>query len=162
MLIGHFGSGETYELAPDGSIVLRIHRYVELATGLNHLVNGQYVPSSDQIELSADGTSASATNGQHQAYFPADIANGVIELVTPDGKTLESQPIGRAIRRQQQRVSCHAHQLNRRDSAFGQSGDIHQCLLWSPRRFALYLHKSRFRTRRHIAAATSATGVPSA
>ena len=81
-------------MAPDGNYVPHIHRYVQLETGLNHLVGGTYVPSSDQIELSLDGTSASATNGQHQAYFPADIYNGVIKLVTPDGKTLESQPIG--------------------------------------------------------------------
>lgn len=68
--------------------------YVELATGLNHLVNGQWVASSENIAISADGGSASATNGQHQVYFPGDIYNGVIKLVTPDGKTLQSQPIG--------------------------------------------------------------------
>ena len=50
--------------------------------------------SSEQIEISQDGSSASATNGQHQVYFPGDIYSGVIKLVTPDGETLQSQPIG--------------------------------------------------------------------
>jgi len=30
----------TYEQAPDGSIVPHVHQYTELATGLNHLING--------------------------------------------------------------------------------------------------------------------------
>lgn len=83
-----------YEQMPNGTIGPQLHRYVELATGLNHFVNGQYVPSSEEIDLSPDGSSAVATNGQHQVYFPGDIYNGVIKLVTPDGQTLESQPIG--------------------------------------------------------------------
>ena len=32
--------------------------------------------------------------GQHQAYFPGDIYNGFIELVTPDGQHLKSRPLG--------------------------------------------------------------------
>ena len=68
--------------------------YVELATGLNHLVNGQWVASSERINISPDGSSALATNGQHQAYFPGNIYSGKIKLVTPDGQTLQSEPIG--------------------------------------------------------------------
>ncbi|HTQ51007.1 MAG TPA: Ig-like domain-containing protein [Candidatus Acidoferrales bacterium] len=67
---------------------------MELATGLNHFVNGQYVPSTEEIDVSPGGGSASATNGQHQVYFPGDIDNGAIKLVTPDEQTLVSQPIG--------------------------------------------------------------------
>jgi hypothetical protein len=85
---------QTYEQVSDGSIVTNLHQYTELATGLNHLVNGQWVASSEQIEISPDGSSASATNGQHQVYFPGNIYSGVIKLVTPDGQTLQSQPIG--------------------------------------------------------------------
>ena len=84
----------TYEPGPDGNYVPRIHQYTELATGLNHLVNGQWVPSTEDVEISPDGSSAAATNGQHQVYFPGDIYNGVMKLVTPDGKTIQSQPIG--------------------------------------------------------------------
>jgi hypothetical protein len=68
--------------------------YVELATGLNYWRNGRWNASQEKIEISADGSSAAATNGQHQVYFPGDIYGGVIKLVTPDGKTLQSQPIG--------------------------------------------------------------------
>jgi hypothetical protein len=83
-----------YEVGPSGQTVGRNHSYTELATGLNHLVNGQWVESSEQIDISADGNSALATNGQHQAYFPGDIYNGQIELVTPDGLQLYSRPVG--------------------------------------------------------------------
>ena len=85
---------ETYDPAPDGSIVTNIHKYTELATGLNHLVNGQWVASKEEIDISPNGNWAAATNGQHQVYFPGDIYNGVIELDTPDGLKLQSQPIG--------------------------------------------------------------------
>jgi hypothetical protein len=87
---------QTYERAPDGGVVTNIQKYTELASGLNHSVNGQWVPSTENIEITADGTSASATNGQHQAYFPGDIYDGEIKLVTPDGKTIQSQPVGLA------------------------------------------------------------------
>ena len=50
--------------------------------------------STEEIDISPDGSSASATNGQHQVYFPGNIYNGVIKLVTPDGTVLQSQPIG--------------------------------------------------------------------
>jgi len=82
-----------YELGPAGQIIPRPHRYTELATGLNHLVSGQWVASREEIDISPDGNSAAATNGQHQAYFPGDIAQGVIELDTPDGLKLQSRPI---------------------------------------------------------------------
>ncbi len=84
----------TYETTPSGRIVAHPHSYTELATGLNHLVNSRWIASSEQIDIAPDGSSASATNGQHQAYFPGNIYQGTIQLVTPDGKTLQSQPIG--------------------------------------------------------------------
>jgi hypothetical protein len=83
----------TYETAPDGTTIPKVHRYTELASGLNHMVNGQWVESSEYIDILPNGTAA-ATNGQHQAYFPGDIYQGQIELVTPDGKHLQSRPLG--------------------------------------------------------------------
>ena len=70
----------------------RTHRYTELATGLNFWSNGQWTPSKEKIVVLPNGTAA-ATNGQHQVYFPGDIAQGVIELVTPDGKQLQNRPL---------------------------------------------------------------------
>ena len=82
-----------YEAGPSGQIISHQHSYTELATGLNHLVNGQWVESSELIDIQPDGT-AQAVNGQHQAYFPGDIYQGQIKVVTPDGVQLHSRPLG--------------------------------------------------------------------
>ena len=84
---------ETYSQKPDGTLVTNTHSYVELASGLNHLVNGRWQASREQIDILPDGTVA-ATNGQHQAFFPVDIYNGTIQVITPDGEKLKSQPLG--------------------------------------------------------------------
>ncbi|HEX3856070.1 MAG TPA: hypothetical protein VHY30_02100 [Verrucomicrobiae bacterium] len=84
----------TYEKAPDGTIVPKKHSYTELATGLNYKdAQGRWVGSKEEIDIMPNGTAA-AIHGQHQAYFPGDIYNGVIELVTPDGKHMKSRPMG--------------------------------------------------------------------
>src|SRR5258706_13096771 len=59
----------------------RVHSYTELMTGLNFLQNGQWTESKEQITLLPSG-GASATQGQHKVYFPSDIYNGVLEVVT--------------------------------------------------------------------------------
>ena len=82
---------ETYEAGPNGGISTNLQKYTELALGLNHLVNSQWIPSQEDIEIQPDGT-ASATNGQHQVFFPANILEGQIELITPTGRNLKSQP----------------------------------------------------------------------
>jgi len=87
---------QTYQQAPNGTIVTNTESYVEVATGLNHLSGGKYVPSSENIVISQDGSSAMATNGQHQVYFPGDISGGAIKLVMPNGHLQRSQPIGLA------------------------------------------------------------------
>jgi archaellum component FlaF (FlaF/FlaG flagellin family) len=70
----------------------RVHQYTELATGLNYQKNGQWIESKEEIDILPNGT-AVATNGQHQAYFPGNIYNGTIQVVTPDGLTLKSRPL---------------------------------------------------------------------
>lgn len=86
--------GTNYIQGPNGQVVAKAHHYTELATGLNFQDStGQWTPSKEEIDILPDG-SAAATNGQHQAYFPADIHNGVIKLITPDGLQLQSQPVG--------------------------------------------------------------------
>ncbi|HEU6449383.1 MAG TPA: hypothetical protein VFV23_13205 [Verrucomicrobiae bacterium] len=76
-----------------GGKSMQAHRYVEMASGLNHLVDGRLVPSKEEIDILPSGI-AVATNGQHQAYFSGDIYNGVITLITPDKKVLQSRPLG--------------------------------------------------------------------
>jgi hypothetical protein len=83
----------TYELSSSGQVIPHVHHYTELASGLCYQQNGQWMDSQEQINILPDG-SAAATNGQYQAYFPADIYNGIIKLVTPDGLQLQSQPLG--------------------------------------------------------------------
>jgi hypothetical protein len=81
-----------YERGPSGQAIPRIHRYVETATGLNYWNNGQWVESKEEIDILPQG--GAAAQGQHQVYFPGDLYQGTIQLVTPDGKQLQSRPIG--------------------------------------------------------------------
>lgn len=84
-----------YETTPSGSVVPHVHRITELATGLNftNSQTGKWVASKEEIDILPNG-GAAATNGQHKVYFPPDIYQGVIELVTPDGEHLKSEPVG--------------------------------------------------------------------
>ena len=83
-----------YEPSLNGTIVGRKHRYTELASSLNFRdpTTGQWTPSKEEIDLLPPGGAfaAAATHGQQQAWFPLDIAQGVIQLATPDGKQLQT------------------------------------------------------------------------
>ena len=83
---------EIYTNAPGGQLVTIVHKFTELATGLNHLVNGKWADSQEKIVILPNGTAA-ATNGQHQAYFPANIYTGAIRMVKPDGQVMQSRPV---------------------------------------------------------------------
>jgi len=82
-----------FQSSPFGGIVTNTHSYTELASGLNHLVNGKWIESKEWIDILPNGT-AVATNGQISAFFPGNLYQGQIELVTPDGKHLKSRPMG--------------------------------------------------------------------
>ncbi len=70
-----------------GQVLFRTNSFTELATGLNHLVNGRWMPSTENIEITAEG--GVATNGQHQVGFAANInVSNAVEIITPDGKDL--------------------------------------------------------------------------
>jgi hypothetical protein len=74
--------------------VTNVHRYTELANGMNYTNSfGQLVESKEQITILPTG-GAAAVQGRHKVYFPADIYNGVLEVVTPDGRHLRSRPLG--------------------------------------------------------------------
>jgi len=76
-----------------GGISSQTNGYTELETGMAHLIGGSWIPSSDEINLTANG--AAATNAAHQAVFASDANTiGAIQLSTPDGKTLVSHVIG--------------------------------------------------------------------
>ena len=82
-----------YELDSSGQVVPKKHSYTELATGLHYQKAGQWVDAKEWIDILPNGT-AQAVQGQHQAYFPGNIYQGQIELVTPDGQHLKSRPLG--------------------------------------------------------------------
>jgi len=71
------------------------NRFIELETGMHVLKNGQWIESSESIQVQATG-GALAQNGPYQAYFPGDIYNDSLRLTTPEGKVLESRPVGLA------------------------------------------------------------------
>lgn len=72
----------------------KVQRYTELATGMNYTnASGQWTESEEQITIQPTG-GAAATQGRHKVYFPADIYNGVLEVVTPDGRHLQNRPVG--------------------------------------------------------------------
>ena len=74
----------------DGKSITKTNSYTELATGLHYLQDGKLVESKAEITLLPQG-GAAATQGQHKAYFPANLNGGVIDLVMPDGRELKSQ-----------------------------------------------------------------------
>jgi uncharacterized repeat protein (TIGR03803 family) len=86
----------TYELSPSGQVIPHLHQYTELGTGICYQQpggDGQWLDSQEAINILQDGT-ASATNGQHQVFFPIDIYDGTITLIKPDGIQMVSQPVG--------------------------------------------------------------------
>ena len=67
--------------------------YTELQTSMAHLVNGQWVDSSDQIQVTATG--AQATNSGHSVVFLGNINSaGAVSVTTPEGKRLTSNILG--------------------------------------------------------------------
>lgn len=83
-----------YEQGASGEWVPRVHRYIELATGLNYKdSSGNLVESKEEINP-APGGGAEAVQGEHKVYFPYDIYSGAIEIITPDGEQLKCRPLG--------------------------------------------------------------------
>jgi alpha-L-rhamnosidase len=76
-----------------GNVIYHTNSFKELETGMHHLVNGQWVESTTDIQLTATG--AQATNGQHQVTFASNINTPVaVDLTLPDGNHLSSHILG--------------------------------------------------------------------
>ena len=85
----------TYEQLSNGDVVPHVHRYQEIATGLNFKDpdTGEWEESSETIELIPGG--AAARHGQHKVTFAADLATfGAIDVEMPDGQHLQSHLLG--------------------------------------------------------------------
>ena len=80
-------------LSATGRSVPRVHSYIELATGMHYLKDGQWLEAQETIEAFPGG--AVARQGQTHVIFANNLATaGAIELQTPDGKRLVSHVIG--------------------------------------------------------------------
>jgi len=78
----------------DGMVHTNIVSYTELGTGLNHESQGQWISSTEDIQIQPDGSGA-ATNCQHKVYFSANInTQSGITLITPNGRTLSGNVLG--------------------------------------------------------------------
>jgi hypothetical protein len=82
----------TYERDSNGELIPHLHSYIEIATGMHYQKDGRWVESKEEIDIVPTG-GAAAVQGQHQIYFPYDIYNGVIEIVTADGERLKARPL---------------------------------------------------------------------
>ena len=83
----------TYETGPNGVQRPHIHKYVELASGLNYLNNGTWTASQELIAPYTPG--AIAQSGPYQVIFANNLNTaGAIDVQTPDGKRLRSNIIG--------------------------------------------------------------------
>jgi hypothetical protein len=82
------------ETSADGQVVTNVDKYTEIATGLNYTNSArQWIEAKEQIDPLPQG-GAAALQGRHQVYFPPDIYDGVLEVVTSDGRHLRSRPLG--------------------------------------------------------------------
>ncbi len=84
----------TYEPMPNGQMLPHVHRYTELASGLNYLdSSGLWTASQAKIEAFSGG--GIAQQGQYQAIFASDLNTaGAIDMQTPDGKELRGNILG--------------------------------------------------------------------
>lgn len=82
-----------YQQGPSGQIISNAQSYVQCGSDLNYKnAAGQWEASSDAIAVLADGSGAATNCGIH-AYWPADIYDGPIRLVTENGVELQSMPV---------------------------------------------------------------------
>ena len=78
-----------------GTPVYQTNSYTELATGMCFWNGNQWVDASDQIQLTANG--ATATTTQHHVGLAPNINSaGAINLTTPDNQQMTSQVLGLA------------------------------------------------------------------
>jgi len=85
---------ETSMKLPDGHVVPVIHKYTEVASGLNYQNGkGEWLSSKEIIEAFPGG--AIARQGQYQVIFANNLnSSGAIDLQGADGKRLRSNILG--------------------------------------------------------------------
>ena len=77
-------------------VTTKQHKFIEVASGLNYLdpATGQFQPSQDVIELTADG-GAAAVHGPGKLYVEPNLNTaGAITLVTVSNRVFQTRPLG--------------------------------------------------------------------
>lgn len=76
-----------------GQVSYRTNCFTELATGLNYLSNGWWMPSVPAIQITQTG--GAATNGQQQVIFNPHInVSNAVQITTPDAVLFKSHIMG--------------------------------------------------------------------
>ncbi len=85
---------EQFTNATTGEITQRNHNYVQVGSGINYRDEaGQWQPSQDLIELTADG-GAAALRGPHKLHFNPNLnTQGVVALTTVSNRVFSSHPL---------------------------------------------------------------------
>src|SRR5581483_8807864 len=74
------------------------HQIVDLATGMNFWDGQRWSLSDPSFQIAPDGSSVVANQVQHRVRLAADLNTaGAVTVVTPDGLTLNSTPVGIAL-----------------------------------------------------------------
>ena len=69
------------------------HRFTELATGMHTLRNGEFVPASDELEITATG--ARGSKALHGVEILGNLRSlGAVSITTPQGQVLRTRLIG--------------------------------------------------------------------
>ncbi len=79
-----------------GEVTTQEHRFIEVASGLNYLdpTTGQFQPSQDLIELTADG-GAAAVHGPAKLYVQPNLnTDAAITIVTVSNRLFQIRPLG--------------------------------------------------------------------
>jgi len=143
----------------DGKSITKTNSYTELATGLHYLQDGKLVESKAEITLLPQG-GAAATQGQHKAYFPANLNGGVIDLVMPDGRELKAQirGLGYYDKASGKNVILAEALGHRGHIVSAQRACLRKRLQRRPGRCALQLHTVRIRAGHHFQRTHCCTG----
>jgi hypothetical protein len=81
-----------------GQLRRATNSYVELASGLNRLVNGQYVASEEKIEILPNDAGVRAHGAQHELVVPQNITSAEgAKLRAADGKLFHTRIYGLAL-----------------------------------------------------------------
>jgi len=97
----HYAVHEREEVVDlGGGQVERVEqRYIEMATGMHYMEDGQWKESREEFIVLSDGY-AVAAQGQHKVIVSPILndANGAVDMETPDGKRMRSTILGLALR----------------------------------------------------------------